>query len=151
MCFLRRAVERHRVRSYCQRMQDVDRVSDVQLLALPARSSRVSVQAKSVGLVQCSQKRRRRIRHLRRWRNVGHNQSTRPPELKLAIRQSLTLVPLFVHGAVVTAAQEGEVRQGSGPAVGPVANVMALAEAHERSEERRVGKERGGGEAAGAE
>jgi hypothetical protein len=39
-------------------------------------------------------------------------------------------IPLLVNRAVVAATQHREVRERSGPALGPVANVMALAEGH---------------------
>src|SRR5213594_4606212 len=47
-----------------------------------------------------------------------------------AVRQSSELIPLLVDGAMVVAAEHGEVRERCWPSLGPVANVMALAEAH---------------------
>jgi len=92
-------------------MQDIDRVDNVQSLALPARSSCVRMQAQPLGRVERSQKLHRRIRRLLRWGNVRQNPPVRSPELKLAAGQSLALVSLFMNGAVVTPAQEREVRQ----------------------------------------
>ena len=39
------------------------------------------------------------------------------------------LEAFFVHGAVVAAAEQGEVGQRGGPSAGPMADVMALGEA----------------------
>ena len=66
--------------------------------------------------------------HRGRRRDIGQGPSIRPPELERAIGLSFDLVALLVDRAVVPAAERGEVRQGRGASLGPVANVMALAE-----------------------
>ena len=63
-----------------------------------------------------------------RWRNVRQNPAVRPPELKLAVRQTLDLVALLVDGAVMAAAQQREIRERGGPVLGPVTDMVALAE-----------------------
>ena len=55
------------------------------------------------------------------------------PERQLAVRLSIDLVALLVDRAVVPATEHGEVRQRRGAAVGPVTDVMALAEPDVRS------------------
>jgi len=123
------------MRNYSQGMQDIDRVDDVQSLALPTWSSRVCVQAESLGFVQCAQELHGRIGILWRWRNVRQDPPVRPAELKLAVWQSLTLVAFLMNGAVVATAQEREVGEDGGPTVRPVANMMPLAEPHEAAGE----------------
>jgi hypothetical protein len=66
-----------------------------------------------------------------RWgRHVGQDLAARPAERKLAGRPALDLVALFVDRAVVPAAEQGKVRQRGGTALGPVTDVMALADSH---------------------
>ena len=63
----------------------------------------------------------------RRWHLV-QKPAVRSAELELAIRLSIELISLFVDGAVVAATQKREVRQRGGATVGPVLDVMPLAE-----------------------
>src|SRR4026209_264711 len=51
-------------------------------------------------------------------------------ELKLAVRLAFYLVALLVDRAMVPPTQHGEVRERRRSAMGPVADMMALAEAH---------------------
>jgi hypothetical protein len=109
-------------------MQDIDRVADVQALSEPAGSCGMRMQGKSRRLVSLSQDAHRIGGRLgRRW-HLGQKQAARPAELKLAIGASIELITLFVDGAVVAATQQREVRERRGAAVGPVPDVMALAE-----------------------
>ena len=59
---------------------------------------------------------------MRQWPPV------RSPEAELSISLLLHLVTVFVHGAVMAATQQREIRQRGGASVGPMANVMALTE-----------------------
>ena len=61
--------------------------------------------------------------------------AVRAPELKLAIRLSSNLVTLFVHGAMVAPTEHGQVRKRRRPSLSPVADVVALAEAHAAARE----------------
>jgi hypothetical protein len=63
-----------------------------------------------------------------RRRHLGQELPVRAPELELAVGSSIHLVALLVNGAVVPAAEEGEVRERGRAAVRPVAEVMPLAE-----------------------
>ena len=63
----------------------------------------------------------------RRW-DVGEQLSVRSPEAQRAVGESFHPVAFLVHGAVMAPAQHREIRERGGAAVGPVAEVMALAE-----------------------
>jgi hypothetical protein len=65
-----------------------------------------------------------------RWRHLGEQPAIRAVEQQLAVRLALDLETLFVHRAVVSTAQKGEVGQRRRPALRPVPDVMALADAH---------------------
>ena len=67
--------------------------------------------------------------HLRRRRHFGESSAVRVTEPKLTARLSIELEALLVDGAVVAATEQGEIRERRGPALGPVPDVMALAEA----------------------
>jgi hypothetical protein len=51
-------------------------------------------------------------------------------EPKLAVGLSLELVALLVNGAVVPPTEQGEIRERGRASLGPVTDVMALAESH---------------------
>ncbi len=116
-------------------MQDVDRIAHVQALPQPARGRGVRVQANP----------RRNMPSLESahgiaadfwWkRHRGQELAIRAAEVKLPILLTLDLVALLVDGAMVSATHQGEVGERGGPAVGPVTDVMALAEAHAAARE----------------
>ena len=81
-------------------------------------------------LMPGAQDARRIVTDVGRRRHLGQRPTIRPSELQLAVRLTLDLEALFVDRAVVSAADEGEVGQRRGPALGPVPDVMALADAH---------------------
>ena len=70
------------------------------------------------------------VGHVARNRDLGENPPVRAAELKLAVRSSIERVALLVHGAVVPATEQREIRERGGTAVRPVADVMPLAEPH---------------------
>jgi len=109
-------------------MQDVDRPAYVQRLPQPARGRGPRVQGKSLGLVPRSKHLHRIAGYFWRTRDLGQESAVRATEPKRAVRLSIELVALFVDSAVVTATEHGEIRQRGGAALGPVADVMALAE-----------------------
>jgi hypothetical protein len=49
-------------------------------------------------------------------------------EAQSAIALAIDLIALLVDGAMVPAAEQGEIREGRGTSVGPVAEVMTLPE-----------------------
>jgi hypothetical protein len=65
-----------------------------------------------------------------RWRSRDFRQraAVRASESELAVGQSLHLITLFVHRAMMSPTEQRQVRERGRPAVCPVANVMALAE-----------------------
>src|SRR4029453_9282191 len=65
----------------------------------------------------------------RRRRHIRHDATIRAAEAKLTIGLSIDSIPLLVDGTVVAAAEQDEVRQRGGTALGPVADVVSLAEA----------------------
>jgi len=54
--------------------------------------------------------------------------AVRAAELKLAVGLSIELVALLMDRAVVPATQQGEIRERSRASLGPVTDVMTLAE-----------------------
>ena len=73
--------------------------------------------------------------HFGRRGDLGKEPAIRPAEAQRAVRLPVDLVALLVDGAVVPAAERGEVRQGGGASMGPVPDVMALAEPHSAARE----------------
>jgi len=68
-------------------------------------------------------------------RHLGQEPPVRAAEPKLAVRLSIERVALLVHGAVVPATKQGEIRERGGPPLGPVTDVVALAEPHATARE----------------
>src|SRR5213593_4589800 len=109
-------------------MQDVDRPAQVQALAQPARARRPRVESESLRVVSCAEGPGWILRHLLRRRDLGQRPAVRPPEREPAVGLSLDLIALLVDRAVVTATEQGEVRERGRAAFGPVAHVMPLAQ-----------------------
>ena len=71
-----------------------------------------------------------------RWmRDLRQKPAVRSAEAKLAVGLSLQLVVLLVNGAVVPTTEQGEIRERGGAPLGPVTDVMALAESHPAARE----------------
>ena len=71
-----------------------------------------------------------------RWRwDLRQKPAVRAAEAKLAVGPSIELVALFVNGAMVPATEHGEIRERGGAPLGPVTDVMSLAEAHPAARE----------------
>jgi hypothetical protein len=87
-----------------------------------------AVQGKASRLVLRPQRLHGIADHLRTRRDIGQRPAVRATESKLAVRLSIDLVTLLVDGSVVPATEQGEIREHRGASVGPVANVMPLAE-----------------------
>src|SRR5437773_146228 len=66
--------------------------------------------------------------HLQRRRHLGQRPPVRAAKPKLAVGLSIELVALLVNGAVVAGTEQGEIRERGGAPLGPVTEVMALAE-----------------------
>jgi len=74
-------------------------------------------------------------RYFRRTRDLGQKPAVRATEPKLAVGLSLELIALLVNGAVVPPTEQGEIRKRGGASLGPVTDVMALAESHPTARE----------------
>ncbi len=89
-------------------------------------------------LVSRSQDLHRIARYFRRTRDLGQKPAVWAAEPQFAVGLSIDLVALFVNGAVVPPTEQGEIRKRGGASLGPVTNVMALAESHPAARETAV-------------
>ena len=108
-------------------MQDVESPAHIERLSQPARARRSRVQMKPCALVPRSERPDEIVGDRRLRRNVGQRSSVRSSEPQLPVGLSFHPIPLLVDGAVMAPTEHREVRERCGPAMGPVANVMALA------------------------
>ena len=111
-------------------MQDGDGIADVQGFAQPAWTQRVRVENKSCALVPFPERVDGIIGSDRRRGNIRQNESMRCPEAQLAVRLTFDRVTFLVDRAMMATTEHGEVRKGGGPTLGPVPDVMTLAERH---------------------
>jgi hypothetical protein len=109
-------------------IQDVDRPAHVEAFAQPTRARRPRVQAEPGGFVPRSEHVDRIFGDCGRRRDVGQRSSIRSPEPQLAVGLSFDLISLLVDRAVVAPAEHREIRERGGSALGPVTDMMALAE-----------------------
>ena len=72
--------------------------------------------------------------HCRWRRDLRQKPAVRAAEAKLAVGPLIELV-LLVNGAVVPTTEQGEIRERGGAPLGPVTDVMALAESHPAARE----------------
>ena len=93
-------------------MQDVDGIAHVERFTQPARTRRPRVQVEPRALVACSERLHWIVGDRERRRNIGQRSSVRSPEPQLAVGLSVHLIALLVDG----------------PALGPVTEVVPLAE-----------------------
>ena len=66
--------------------------------------------------------------HARSTRDLEERPSVRTQEPQLAVGLSLDLITLLVNGTMVPAAEQGEIGQRRGAALGPVTDVVTLSE-----------------------
>src|SRR5206468_2622764 len=116
-------------------MQDADRVAHVEPFPQPARHRGPRVQVDPVRLVLCAQRVHGIARYRGRRRDLRQDLTVRATEAKLAIGLSSELIAFFVNGAVMPATEQGEIRKRGGSAIGPVTDVMTLAEANPAARE----------------
>jgi hypothetical protein len=109
-------------------MQDVDRAAHIEALPQPGRARRARVEAQALRLVLRPQLLDWIGGHRGRGRDVGHKPAVGPPELQRAVGLSIDLIALFVHRAVMSATEQGEVGERGRAALRPVLNVMPLTE-----------------------
>ena len=116
-------------------MQDVDGPSHIQSLSEPARTPRPRVHTNALRVVTDPERldrisgHRSGRRYVRKWAPV------RPPELERPVGQARDLVALLVHRPMMPATEERKIRQRRRAAVGPVAEMMPLGEAHAAARE----------------
>ena len=109
-------------------MQNAERPAQIQAFPEPARARRSRVDSKPLSVVP-SPESLDRIGGHRDWRrNLGQGPAVRPAEPERAVGLSIHLITLLVDRAVVPATQQGEVRERGGAALGPMMEVMSLAE-----------------------
>ena len=65
---------------------------------------------------------------LGRSRDLGQDPAVGATEPKLAVRLSIELVALLVDGAMVPATEQGQIRERGWATLGPVTDVMSLAD-----------------------
>ena len=86
------------------------------------------MQDKSLRIVPRSQDFHWIAGHFRKMRDLGQKPAVRAAESKLAVGLSIHLVTVLVNGAVVPSTEHGEIRERGGAPLGPVTDVMSLAE-----------------------
>ena len=73
--------------------------------------------------------------YLRSNRDLGQKPAVRPAEAKLAVGLSIELVTLLVDGAMVPTTEQSQIRERCRAPLGPVPDVMSLAESHAAARE----------------
>jgi hypothetical protein len=120
---------RPRPGSLRQRMQDVDRPPHIQALPEPARARGPSVETKALRFMHHPESLDGLLRHRGRRRHLRQRPAIRPPESQRPVRPARDLIALLVHGPMMPAAEQREVRERCRPAVRPVAKMMPLPKA----------------------
>ena len=92
-----------------QRMQDVERVTQIQSLAQPGRARRSRVEAESLCVVLRPQSLGRIRGHYGQGRYLGQQPAVRPPESERAVGLSIDLIALLMHRSMVSATEQREV------------------------------------------
>jgi hypothetical protein len=110
-------------------VQDVDRPTHIQALPEPASARRPSVETKPLRFMRHPESLDGLLRHRGRRRHLRQGAAIRPPKSQSPVGPARDLVALLVHGPVMPAAEEREVRERGRTAVRPVAEMMPLAEA----------------------
>ena len=112
-----------------ERMEHIDRIANVETLALPGWSGGPWVHRDPGRIVVHPHRahgvgwRRRRTRH------IGHDPTIRVVKSQLTIGRALDPIAFVVDRAMMTPAEQHQIRLCRRAAVGPVADVMRLAEA----------------------
>src|SRR5213593_5194989 len=109
-------------------MQDVDRIANVEALSEPSGLRCLPVDANPLGLVARAERPDGIGGDRGQRRALSQELAVGAPEAPLSVALSLDLKAFFVHRAVMPTTQHREVRQRGEPSVGPVTDVMTLAE-----------------------
>jgi hypothetical protein len=111
-------------------MQHADRPAQIQALAQPGRHPCPCIDADADGFVLGSKRAHGIVGHPAGQRHRGQGAPVRASEYESAVGASIEPISLLVDRTVVTTTKHGEVGQYGRPSVCPVADVMAVAEAH---------------------
>ena len=109
-------------------MQDVDRPSHVQPLPEPAGAGRPRGEAEALRVVTRAERVHGMVWHRGRRRHLRQRAAVRPSEAQGPVGPARDPISLFVHSAVMQAAQQGEIRERGRAPVRPVPEVMPLSE-----------------------
>src|SRR4030095_15740269 len=112
-----------------ERMEHVDRIANVETLAQPGGSGGPWAHRDAGRIVVNLQRARGIGWRRRRTRYIGHDPTIRAAKSQLTVRHALDAIAFLVDRAVMTAAEQHQIRQCRRAAVGPVTDVMRLAEA----------------------
>src|SRR5205823_6550921 len=115
-------------RHECQRMQNVDRVANVEALSRPSRACDPRVGTDGAPVVVGGEHLDDVARDAWGWRDLRQQLATGAMEPQPAPGPPLDRIAFFVDGSMVPATQQGKVRQRRRASVRPVTDVMALAE-----------------------
>jgi hypothetical protein len=110
-------------------VHDVDRPGQIQSLPEPSGARRPRVEANADRVVTHAESLDGITGHCGRRRHLRHRAAVRPPEPQRAVGAARDLIALLVDGTMMSAAKKREVRQRGWAPVGPVAEMMPLAEA----------------------
>jgi hypothetical protein len=116
-------------------MQDVDGPPHIQALPEPTGACRPSVEPKTVRFMHHPESLDGLLRHRARRRHLKQSPTIRPPESQRPVRPARDLVTLLMHGPVMPAAEQREIRERCRPAVRPVTEMMPLPETHTAARE----------------
>ena len=116
-------------------MQDVDRILHVETLPTPACHGCSRIDDDFVLVVVGAYRANGIAGQVASGGNLGQDASVGVSKPKLAIGLAIDLKALFVDGSVVSAAEQGKIRQCRGPALRPVMDVMALDESQTAARE----------------
>src|SRR5881628_1898285 len=98
-------------------MQDADGPADVQALSQPTGHRRPRVELEAVLLIPRSENVHGIAAQVARRRDRGQDLTVRATEAKLAVGLSIELIAFFVDGAVMPAAEQGEIRERGGASI----------------------------------
>ena len=111
-------------------MQHVDRIGEVQSLAEPAGLRGVRVDVYSLRVVLTSEVLGRIDWHRIGWRHRREKLAVWSAEPELTVELPGHLIALLVDRTMMSAAEQGQIRERRGSAMRPVLDVVPLTESH---------------------
>ena len=110
------------------RVQDIERPGDIQALSGPAHGRGVRPDVEPEPGIRGAEGLQWIGGHEGWRRHVGQHPAVRTPELQRAVGMSDDPITILVHGAVMAATEQREIRERRRAPGRPVPDVMALAE-----------------------